>query len=140
MASLRLIGLVVHLFGMTLWVAYLFANVQTLAAFAKSKDAPRREGMLELTQANLVSMDVGLTLTLIGAALLLGANVRFYLTQGWLHAKLVVVALLVYVHVFLRLRYKRAKRGEEITMPQWVSVGLRLALLAILILALMKPF
>jgi uncharacterized membrane protein len=140
MWSLRTIGLVIHVFGMMMWVGNLFANANTLVSRVKEKDASRRAALAGLARGSMIMMDVGMTLTLVGAAMLVVPQFSFYLTQKWLHVKVTLVVVLAAIHVFIRMRFLRVKRGGEITFPPPIVGALSLLVLGILVMVLVKPF
>jgi len=85
----------------------------------------------------------------LGAALAIGFGVAMlitqpaYLTFGWLRTKLVFVALLIAYHHYCRVLMRRLAEGRNTKSEKWFRVfneAPALVLIAIVILAVVKPF
>ncbi len=140
MEYLRPIGLILHVFGFTMWIANIFANFQMLTSWSTNQNAQRREGIMDLCKETIKVMDLGLGITLVGAGLLLAPLFSFYLTQKWLYVKLPLALLLVYFHAFIRGRYASALAGQEFTVPAPMMILVRVSFIGILVMVLAKPF
>jgi putative membrane protein len=84
-----------------------------------------------------------LVLTVVFGAAMLGQNWDYYRTQGWLHAKLTLVLLLIVYHLFCG-RYLRAFAEDRNTKSHVFFRVFNelpvLALIAIVILVVVRPF
>jgi uncharacterized membrane protein len=87
---------ILHFAGFTLWVAGLVSVAMLLRARVNARTA----GILA---------DAGATLAV--ASGLYTAITRNLFTQPWLHLKLTVVAVLIAVHVSLRIKARRGREG-----------------------------
>ena len=131
-----------HIIGVVTWFAGLFYLPRLFVYHAEAVE-PAIRGRLQVMERRLLVM------THIGAALAIAfgiatlATESFYLHAGWLHVKLALVLLLVIYHAML-VKLTRDFAAGRCT---WTSRGLRwfnempgLLLLAIVILAVVKPF
>jgi putative membrane protein len=99
-----------HLVGVVTWFAGLFYHGRLLVYHAEAlgSSEPGRDVLISqyrVMESRLFRaiMNPAMGLTLVTAAgLLLTATGQGYLTQPWMHAKLVLVALLVALHFGLR--------------------------------------
>jgi putative membrane protein len=81
--------------------------------------------------------------TLIFGAWLISLNPGYYFSQGWMHAKLSLVVLLIGYQHLCGAQLKRFARGENRrshVFYRWFNEAPVLALLAIVILVVVKPF
>jgi putative membrane protein len=131
-----------HIIGVVTWFAGLFYLPRLFVYHAEAVE-PAIRGRFQVMERRLLVM------THIGAALAIAfgiatlATESFYLHAGWLHVKLALVLLLVIYHAML-VKLTRDFAAGRCT---WTSRGLRwfnempgLLLLAIVILAVVKPF
>ncbi|HWG66333.1 MAG TPA: protoporphyrinogen oxidase HemJ [Rhodanobacteraceae bacterium] len=131
-----------HIIGVVTWFAGLFYLPRLFVYHAEAVE-PAIRGRFQVMERRLLVM------THIGAALAVAfgiatlATESFYLHAGWLHVKLALVLLLVIYHAML-VKLTRDFAAGRCT---WTSRGLRwfnempgLLLLAIVILAVVKPF
>ena len=95
------------------------------AVFGSSKAttaAARAVNLKIVTPAMVVAFTGGL-------GMLLPAFTTFYAKQPWMHAKLTLVAVVIGLHGYLKVKAKRARKGEAFTAPP-VFVKPMLTLLA----------
>ncbi len=131
-----------HIIGVVTWFAGLFYLPRLFVYHAEAVE-PAIRGRFQVMERRLLVM------THIGAALAIAfgiatlATESFYLHAGWLHVKLALVLLLVIYHAML-VKLTRDFAAGRCT---WTSRDLRwfnempgLLLLAIVILAVVKPF
>ncbi|MBA3457428.1 MAG: hypothetical protein H0T42_30385 [Deltaproteobacteria bacterium] len=107
--------LALHVIGALMWVGSLFALMAFLEAYAGEPEAaPRGRLLKHLRQAAIVP-DVGATIAIVFGAHWL---FRFKLYEAhYMHAKLALVAVVIGLHVMLKLKVKKAKRGEAFAPP-----------------------
>lgn len=131
-----------HVIFVITWFAGLFYLPRLFVYHAQAEDAISLE-RFKIMERRLFAI------TTIGAA----GSIAFGLwllvgwwwppTEGWLHAKLGLVAVLVAYHVYLgvicrRFREDRNKRGH--VFYRWLNEIPSLLLIAIVILVVVKPF
>jgi len=134
--------LALHIFGAIFWlggllmIASLLARVPDEVGLPKERFLGAARGLFE------VGTNIGAAVT-IGLGIILIVMEPAVLRQGWLHAKLLLVAVLLFYHVrfyrriiFLENHPSQSSRREYRVIHGMVS----LLLIAILVLAVMKPF
>jgi len=129
-----------HLFGLLMWVAGLFAVYQSFYGAGKADEAGRR-ALLDHGRKMAIAMDIGALITIGGGlGLLFGVGASLYMKMPWMHVKLTLVALLLAAHVFARIKLGKLRRGDSSTPPEALFALLNLILVALLIMAIVKPF
>jgi len=130
-----------HLFGSIVWLGGLIA-VAGLMLLVPEEVGMAKERMTEAAKVIAPSLAVGAALTIIMGIILIVMDPGV-LHQGWLHAKLAGVALLIVAHVSIYRRIARienepasAGRSEFILMGSIVSI----LTLAIILLTMFRPF
>jgi len=131
-----------HIIGVVTWFAGLFYLPRLFVYHAEAGEAAVRDRLKVMERRLLAMTHIGGALALaFGAATL--ATESFYLRAGWLHVKLALVLLLVIYHAAL-VKLTRDFAADRCT---WSSRSLRwfnevpgVLLLAIVILAVVKPF
>ncbi|HYR80108.1 MAG TPA: CopD family protein [Candidatus Dormibacteraeota bacterium] len=134
--------LALHIFGAIFWlggllmIASLLARVPDEVGLPKERFLGAARGLFE------VGTNIGAAVT-IGLGIILIVMEPAVLRQGWLHAKLLLVAVLLFYHVrfyrriiFLENHPSQSSRREYRVIHGMVS----LLLIAILVLAVIKPF
>ncbi len=134
-----------HLIFMVTWFAGLFYLPRLFVYHAMSDDAVSLERFKVMERKLYFGiMTPGMILTFIfGFWMLAGYAWDVYGTSGWLHAKLGLLALLSVYHVIcgkwlLDFKYDRNKHGH--VYYRWMNEVPVLFLVAIVILAVVKPF
>jgi protoporphyrinogen IX oxidase len=131
----------IHVFGIVLWTAGMFACLRMLAAHgAVGKAAP--EGLILAERRTAVLMDIGATI-----AILTGVYMTFFVTPsplttgGWLHAKLTLVVLGVLgLHVFARVKVRKFRNGDVRPLPGFALPVFLAVVLGVIVLVQVKPF
>lgn len=131
-----------HIIGVVTWFAGLFYLPRLFVYHAEASEPVVRGRFKVMERRLLVMTHIGATLAIaFGIATL--ASEPWYLEAGWLQVKLVLVALLVVYHGVL----VGLVRGFARDRCAWSSRRLRvfnevpgLLLLAIVVLAVVKPF
>jgi uncharacterized membrane protein len=107
--------LALHVIGSLMWVGSLFAVMAFLEAYAGEPDAPARGRLLKHLRSAAIVPDVGAAIAIVFGAHWL---FRFKLYEmHYMHAKLGLVALVLGLHVMLKLKVKKAKLGETFSPP-----------------------
>jgi putative membrane protein len=131
-----------HIISMVTWFAGLFYLPRLYIYHCVATDAPSIERFEIMERRLFVIMTIGATLTAtFGIAMLL--TVPSLLRLGWIHAKLTLVALLIGYHfwcyrIMLELRARQRRRSQR--WLRWFNEAPALLLIAIVVLAVVKPF
>lgn len=133
-----------HLISIVCWFAGLFYLPRLFVYHAMSDDAPSRERFKVMERKlyrgiMLPSMVATLAFGIAMAAL----NPTLFTGGGWLHVKLALVLLLIGYHHMCGTQLKRFARDENVrghVFYRWFNEVPVLFLLAIVILAVIKPF
>jgi len=132
-----------HIISIVCWFAGLFYLPRLFVYHASSED--------DVSKQRFMVMERKLYRGIMGpsmiASLVFGAWLVYlipgYLHQGWLHAKLTFVVLLIGYHHMCGAQVKRFARGENTrshVFYRWFNEVPVLFLLAIVILVVVKPF
>jgi putative membrane protein len=130
-----------HIVFMVAWFAGLFYLPRLFVYHAQAEDAVSRERFKVMERKlyrGIMTPTMALTIT-FGVILWLG----FGITGGWLHAKLVLVAVLVAYHFWLgRLvgEFARDANRRGHVFFRWINELPLVLLAAIVILVVVKPF
>lgn len=133
-----------HIIAVVCWFAGIFYLPRLFVYHAMAEDQPSRE-RFKIMERKLYRgiMNPAMIATLVLGIWMLALNWSYYKTQGWLHAKLLLVVLLIgYHHACLGLMKKFAAdantRGHRFyRVFNEIPV---LLLVAIVILVVVKPF
>ena len=133
-----------HLIAMVCWFAGIFYLPRLFVYHAASEDEVGRE-RFKVMERKLYR---GITTPSMVATLLFGGwlvsyNASGYLSQGWLHAKLMLIALLVVYHFYcghLVKVFRDDKNTRSHVFYRWFNEVPVLILVAVIILASVKPF
>jgi uncharacterized membrane protein len=129
--------LALHVMGAMMWIGGLFATVAFLEVTIAEPDAGAKARLLKATRAAAIVPDVGLTI-----AIVFGAHwfMKFKLYEAhFMWAKLGAVAVLITIHVILRGKVGKLKRGEVVQAPPPpLKPVISLTALAVLIFVLTK--
>jgi putative membrane protein len=134
--------LVFHLFGVVFWVGSLLLITSLLAMVPDEVGLPKERFIMIASRLFYGGCNIGGAVTLLfGIGLMV--EMPDVIRQGWLHVKLGLVFILLLVH--LRLHRRIVALSDN---PSAVSVSefraihgvVSLLLLAILVMALLKPF
>jgi protoporphyrinogen IX oxidase len=134
--------IVFHLFGVIIWVGSLL-TISSMLSLVTEEAGVARERMIMISRRLFhIACNIGAAVTVFFGILLMVLEPEV-LMRGWLHVKLTLVLVLLYFHYRL---YRRIMRLEQ--YPTCISARefkmthgiISLLLLAILALALLKPF
>jgi protoporphyrinogen IX oxidase len=131
-----------HVAAMVTWFAGLFYLPRLFVYHADAADRPSIERFEVMERRLFAIMTIG-----AGATVVFGVSMLVlspgYLRQGWLHAKLALVALLVIYHVFCYKLMRDFALGRSAHSAKWYRMFNEipsLLLIGIVILAVVKPF
>ncbi|MDH4582662.1 protoporphyrinogen oxidase HemJ [Pseudomonas sp. BN415] len=132
-----------HIIAVVCWFAGLFYLPRLFVYHAQAEDEPSRE-RFKVMERKLYRGIMGPSMI---ATLVLGIWMLYlnsgWLSQGWLHAKLTLVVLLIGYHHACGSLLKRFARGENRrghVFYRWFNEVPVLFLIAIVILVVVKPF
>lgn len=133
-----------HIVAIVCWFAGLFYLPRLFVYHAMSEDAPSRERfqVMERKLYRGIMMPSMIATLLFGIAMIV-VNPALFATGGWLHAKLVLVVLLIGYHHVCGAQLKRFARDENTrshVFYRWFNEFPVLLLLAIVVLVVIKPF
>ena len=135
-----------HVIFVVTWFAGLLYLPRLLVYHAQASEPVVRERFKLMERRLLMITHVGGALAVLFGALTLGAFAHAspdYLQQGWLHAKLALVVLLIAYHVMLvRLVHQFARDANRRSSRwlRWFNEIPALLLIAIVLLVVVKPF
>lgn len=133
-----------HVIFMVTWFAGLFYLPRLFVYHAETRDETSHERFLVMERKLFAIMTIGAVLTAIFGFWMLGSYAwSAFSDSGWLTVKLVLVALLVAYHLAC-LRIMRAFRAKANrhghVYYRWFNEVPALLLIAIILLAVVKPF
>ncbi len=131
-----------HIVFMVTWFAGLFYLPRLFVYHASASDQVGIERFRVMEKRLFVMMTIGAVLTTIfGIAVL--AIVPGYLQAGWLHAKLTLVAVLVFYHVWCYRLMLAFRQNRNVHTERWYRAfneAPTILLIAIVLLVVLKPF
>ncbi|SFM03225.1 protoporphyrinogen oxidase HemJ [Marinobacter zhejiangensis] len=133
-----------HLIAMVCWFAGIFYLPRLFVYHAACDDEPGRERFKVMERKLYRGITTpSMVATLVFGAWLVSFNPSGYLSQGWLHAKLTLIAILVGYHFYCGYLV-RVFRDDQNTRShvfyRWFNEVPVFILLAVVILATVKPF
>ncbi|HEU4611344.1 MAG TPA: CopD family protein [Kofleriaceae bacterium] len=102
-----------HVVGVLIWVGGLFALMAFLEAVAAEPDQAARGRLVKFLRQAAIVPDIGATI-----AILFGLHrlFKFKIYEAhYMHAKLALVVVLIGLHGYLKVKAKRARKGEAFT-------------------------
>ncbi len=133
-----------HIISMVCWFAGLFYLPRLFVYHAMSTDETSRERFCVMERKLYRGiMQPSMIATLAFGIWLISLNPSYYLSQGWMHAKLALVVLLIgYQHVCgAQLKgFARDQNRRSHVFYRWFNEAPVLLLLAIVILVVVRPF
>lgn len=136
--------LVFHLLGIVFWLGALLIVTHLLAedSEAASEETHQVLGRLEAKLFNGIAHP-GAAIVIISGFLMIMTNPHYYLSQGWLRAKLILVAGMVVLDFITYRRMRAFQAGAaKLQRKQCMALHGAIALLfiGILVLVLVQPF
>ena len=134
-----------HIIAMVAWFAGLFYLPRLFVYHASTTDAPgiARFKIMERKLYRFIMVPAMLATLITGLALLNGYAWNMYKSQGWLHAKLTLVILLIGYHHVCGALVKKFAADKNTKSHRWYRVFNEIPtvlLIVITILAVVKPF
>lgn len=131
-----------HIVFVVTWFAGLFYLPRLFVYHAEARDpiSIARFKIMERRLFAIMSLG-GLLAALFGVAMIVMAPA--YLSLGWLHAKLALVALLIVYHLWclqLMRAFAADRNVHSSRWYRWFNEAPSVLLIAIVILAVVKPF
>ncbi len=135
-----------HIVFMVTWFAVLFMLPRLMVYHLEIKDSETRAKFTEWERRTYLLGHVAFGLMLLfGMAVLIG-NVQLsplYMKQGWLHAKLLLVAMLFGYFIYCGVLSKKIAAGTNTKTSKWMRLFNEIPaafLIAIIALVVVKPF
>jgi len=130
-----------HIIFLVTWFAGLFYLPRLFVYHVSTSDSAGRERFVVMERRLFVMTTIGGVLTvLFGAALVMMAPA--YLAQGWLHAKLTLVVLVILYQLWCLQLMHALRDGRDRHSERWFRLFNEvpsLLLIGIVILAVVKP-
>jgi putative membrane protein len=132
-----------HIIFVVTWFAGLF-YLPRLFVYAAMHPEPAFQDLFRVMQRKLLGITNlgGALAALFGLSLIIAAP-GYYLSLGWLHVKLLLVALLIGYHVWcariVRV-FREGRNTRDHVWYRWFNEAPALLLVAIVLLAVLKPF
>jgi len=135
-------ALVFHIFGVVFWIGGLLIVTQVLAMHS-TEESPEGRRSFERMEVKLLNgaAHPGAAITIVAGIAVLTFQPNF-LRQHWLHAKLLLVVVLIVLDVLVYVRARQLNMGVAIKRSQFMMLhgAISLIFLAILVLVMIKPF
>jgi putative membrane protein len=134
--------LTLHIFGVIYWLGGLLMIASLLARVPEEVGLPKERFLGAARQLFEVGTNIGAAVT-IALGILLVLMRPEVLREGWLHAKLLLIAILLFYHVrfYRRILFLEDHPSQSSQREFRVIHGaVSLILFAILVLAILKPF
>jgi putative membrane protein len=133
-----------HIIFMVTWFAGLFYLPRLFVYHAVTRDETSHQRFVVMERKLYIIMSIGAVLTAVFGFWMMGVYAwQAYSQSGWLTAKLVLVALLVAYH-FACLKvvrdFRNNKNRHGHVYYRWFNEAPSLLLIAIVLLAVVKPF
>jgi len=133
-----------HLIALICWFAAIFYLPRLFVYHAASTDKVGRE-RFKIMERKLYRgiMTPSAVITVLLGSWMLVDNWGFYQTQGWMHAKLGLVLLLIVYHFFcyrFLINFRDDKNTRSETFFRWFNEVPVLLLTGIIILVIVRPF
>ncbi|MGD9842371.1 MAG: CopD family protein [Steroidobacteraceae bacterium] len=131
-----------HIVFVVTWFAGLFYLPRLFVYHAATTDAISIERFKVMERRLYLMMNIGASLAILFGVLMLVA-VPSYLQLGWLHAKLSLVAILLAYHLWCRHLVKMFAQNRNTHSQRWYrwfNEAPSVLLIAIVLLAVVKPF
>ncbi|MDC0664022.1 protoporphyrinogen oxidase HemJ [Marinobacter sp. SS21] len=133
-----------HLIAMVCWFAGIFYLPRLFVYHAACDDQPGRERFKIMERKLYRGITTpAMIATLVFGGWLVSFNPQGYLSQGWLHAKLTLIAVLIAYHVYcgrLVKVFQDDRNSRSHVFYRWLNELPVLILVAVVILATVKPF
>lgn len=135
-----------HVIFVVTWFAGLFYLPRLFVYHVDARDHPSHERFVVMERRLLAITHVGGVLAVVFGSLLLAwwiTHAPDYLRQGWLHAKLLLVTLLIAYHLSLVALVRDFRLGRNRRSARWFRIYNELpalVLIGVVVLVVVKPF
>lgn len=133
-----------HVISMVCWFAGIFYLPRLFVYHAMSDDTPSQEQFVIMQRKLYLGiMTPAMIATWSFGIIMISQAPKIYLTQGWLHAKLVLVLLLTFYHFacgWFRLKLINNPKYKSHTYWRWFNEIPVFILIAVVVLVIVKPF
>lgn len=131
------VGRFLHFSALFVWISGFFA----LEMLVKRTDRPQAAEILDdaIIKRTRVIMHAGAGIALTGGLMMIAAHSDILLRQGWLHAKLVLIALFYGATIKLGRDSRRAGPGNPFNSI-WLHVIAGTVVAVVVFLAVFRPF
>lgn len=132
-----------HIVFMVTWFAGLFYLPRLFVYHAMSKDRLSRERFVLMERKLFYGITTPGMVVTVGLGIWLLALNPGWLSMGWMHVKLTLIAILVGYHAYcgvLLRRFAREENRHSHVWYRWFNEFPVLILIAVVILAVVKPF
>ncbi|MFY0700898.1 MAG: protoporphyrinogen oxidase HemJ [Bermanella sp.] len=133
-----------HIIAVVCWFAALFYLPRLFVYHAMSEDQTSKE-RFKIMERKLYRgiMTPSMIAVVVLGGWLLTLNPEYYFSQGWIHAKLTLVAILIGYHFHcgvLLKQFRDDKNTKSHTFYRFFNEAPVLILVAVVILAVVRPF
>lgn len=133
-----------HLIAVVCWFAGIFYLPRLFVYHASTEDSvgSERFKIMERKLYRGIMTPAAVVTVLLGVILLMN-GLQTYKTQGWMHAKLALVVLLIAYHHMCYVYYKAFQRDENKKSERffrWFNEAPVFLLIGIVILVIVRPF
>ena len=133
-----------HIIAVVTWFAAIFYLPRLFVYHADASDEISRE-RFKVMERKLYRgiMTPSMVVVIALGIWMLSMNTSFYFSQGWMHAKLFLVAILIVYHFYcghLVKVFRDDRNTRSHVFYRWFNELPVLILLAVVILAVVKPF
>jgi putative membrane protein len=133
-----------HIISVISWFAGIFYLPRLFVYHAMSDDQASKDRFVIMERKLYRGiMTPSAVLTIVFGAWLIGSAPQFYLSQGWLHAKLSLVVLLIIYHIscgWFWARFRDGRNTHSHVFFRYFNEIPVVVLIAIVILVVVKPF
>ncbi len=133
-----------HIISVVCWFAALFYLPRLFVYHAMSEDEISNE-RFKIMERKLYRgiMTPSAVLTVVFGGILIGYNPAYYMTAGWMHAKLLLIGVLLVFHVMCWQHLKNFRDDRNTRNHvyfRWFNEVPTVVLIAVVILVVVKPF
>jgi putative membrane protein len=133
-----------HIIAVVTWFAAIFYLPRLFVYHADANDEVSRERFKVMERKLYRGIMTPSMLVVIALGIwMLSMNTSFYFSQGWMHAKLTLVALLVVYHFYcghLLKVFKEDRNTRSHVFYRWFNEVPVFILLGVVILVVVRPF
>lgn len=132
-----------HIIFVTTWFAGLFYLPRLFVHHVMTNDQATNERFKIMERKLYRFTTPSMALTIVFGSLLLSANWSAYASAGWLYAKLILIAILIVYHIWcgrIVKTFANDSNTKSHVWYRWFNEAPVLALFAIVILVVVKPF